>query len=598
MVLDMKKNIFFGMLLSLITFLFIFIPNVKAEETGFEFTYSASVYENEGFVNYTTTFNENTIYNNIKEYGVDIEGYKYIIIQNGDGNNIAIYLFNDLFTWNEFDSYSNKVSKSIMAAPKGINYTLIKYSYDNVVSDVYYYVSNGINSSSISPGIYEEGYFILRLATRNSKVYTNFDINYSYKYGSIENVLTKPSKPPSYEFNEDIVVTDISKIKVKFNLPEDTSNLYIDLKYKISQLGFGVGTLGDPFVSLKSIENDIEKTNIHTEKSYKNKDDIVEEMKKHINNYYDNIGAIHNGDENLELLIKDLNNIFKDDDYKEISIEAAIKNRFIENESLFDLLYPLALRYVNEDYCSGTYIVNLLPDSTVYEYTFEIDVYNYEGSINLNFISNLNYEIEYEYKTEINDYLTTINMKNYSALILIPKVKNLETGALTSIQSDIYLSGIYDIELWEDVESKNVLYRKSNYNYNVFSHYQNYNYLNAILYFIKKPVYDVDQYVTFDSRYYSYVVKTYLAEEVEIINPNTGVTISVSDISGLYDSDVSSIDFSLNEYLSDISDTANYFDYYFGKAWILLPFRIRAIILFIFNIICVSIIMRIGGYLK
>lgn len=513
----------------LMIFSFLFIPNVKA--------ISSDTYDMSSWID----INEFTL----PSKNINTEDYYIVIFERQD--NLGYRLF--YWTKNS-DEFIFVGANDNDIFPKTDTITIKKGSYSNPSwKNLYYFDETEAYSKKFQNSSSKTG-----ASFSSSKlIYTNIEIRTFGFYDIIWFDLSKVDFKSSYEFNEDINVTDISKIKVKFDLPEDTSNLYIDLKYKISQLGFGVGTLGDPYVSLKSIENDIEKTSISPKESFKNRDGIIEKMKEYVKNYYESINATHDGSENLELLIEKLNSISKYDEYKEINIEAAIKSIFIEIDVLFDDLYPLALRYVDEDYCSGTYIVNLLPDSTVYEYTFEVDVYNYEGSINLNFISNLNYEIEYEYKTEIEDYLTTINMKNYAALVLIPKVKNLETNALTSIQSDIYLSGIYDIELWEDVESKNVLYRKSNYSYNVFSHYQDYHYLNAILYFINKSIGDGSYYITFDSRYYNYTVKGYLSEEVEINNPNTNENINIGDISDLFEYGISeSNKFTFNSFLRPI----------------------------------------------
>lgn len=513
----------------MMVFSFIFIPRVKAENVEDNLLIDASKEEFSDFIPFvtdesTTKFRGTVTKEQVKAVydalNYDIETYDKFLIVLTKGSKVIENLV--LYNSNDSISYYTEVNQF------GSNVL----NFNKKVKIVGYFLENPTNV--------EDKDFIVVAGGDNLIAYREFD----------SSILE--SKPKSYTFNEDIVVTDLSKIKVQFKLPSNTSNLAIDFKYKISQLGFGVGTLGDPYVSLKSIENNIEKTSINSFKSYRNRDHLIEEMKNCVSNYYNSIGATHDGSKSFDTLISKLNSISRYDDHKNLEIESAIKSVFVENDELFVTLYPLALRYVDQDYCSGTYVVSLLPDSTVYEYTFEVDVYNYEGSINLNFTSNLNYEIDYEYKSDLNNFLTTINMDNYSALILIPKVKNLESGSLSSISSDVYLSGIYDINLLEDIDSKNVLYHHSDYDYSVFSHYQDYHYLNATLLFVKKSFGSVNNTITFDSRYYSYVTKFNLSDEVTINNPNTGEDIIIGDISDFYDYGLDNKKFTFNSFLKPI----------------------------------------------
>lgn len=574
----------------MMVFSFIFIPGFKVSATqtvdgqfiyGDSYQYvSATDYDFSNFnftynnITYTKDYLYEIIENYLNDNNYTIDDFTYIfistpknvIISDDTMNSIQIELFSDeiapandvCFHFSGYDSQS-----------RFLKYQSSDKSWQGAAASKYAHLKINLSDNSVStithqyPQYLPYYSFAVRsmYSNKSYNIYSNYVSNtflvskqYDFKIYSTfyydENLIN--FKPKSYTFNEDIVVTDISKIKVKFKLPSNTSNLAIDFKYKISQLGFGVGTLGDPYVSLKSIENNIEKTSINSFKSYRNQDHLIEEMKNCVSNYYNSIGATHDGSKRFDTLISKLNSISRYDDHKNLEIESAIKSVFVEDDELFVTLYPLALRYVDQDYCSGTYVVSLLPDSTVYEYTFEVDVYNYEGSINLNFTSNLNYEIDYEYKSDLNNFLTTINMDNYSALILIPKVKNLETGSLSSISSDVYLSGIYDINLLEDIDSKNVLYHHNDYDYSVFSHYQDYHYLNATLLFVKKSFGSVNNTITFDSRYYSYVTKFNLSDEVTINNPNTGEDIIIGDISDFYDYGLDNKKFTFNSFLKPI----------------------------------------------
>lgn len=333
-------------------------------------------------------------------------------------------------------------------------------------------------------------------------------------------------KPKSYTFNEDIDVTNISKVKVKFDLPSDTKNLNLSLNYSITGMNI-FGTIGQPYIALKSINEDGKEQTDISNTDRVDYDTLVanacviadcDQYKDWKTNPFEEMLDGITEDKVNNFLNSHVTDISKWDSFREIT------NKIINRQ------YNYANHYVDD------YNMTLLPDSTVNGYSLEFDTFNYNGSLHLNFTSNLNYTIEYEYMSENEDYFTTINMKDYAALIMIPKVYDRNNEIQSSISSDIYLSGKYDIELWESIESKNVLYRKSNYEDIVFSHYQHRLYPNAVLYFIKKPVDNstMDLYIKFDSRYYSYVTKTNLAEEVVINNPNTGEDVTIGDISYLY----------------------------------------------------------------
>lgn len=588
MILDVKKNIFFGILLSLITFLFIFIPGfkVKAEDDyvlkptdvlissdDLKSVSGDAIKGNLTYADIQEIMSNNPDYDFVNEY-------KYFVILlshweryvnfdgNINGNVLEIMFYNKQPVISDTNLVTNEMNR--------LTYTVGRINYNSYID---------FDNLDLTQSLKYEGLY--RSSTNISKEFAN-DGNYYLAFDNLN-----PSsyiKPQSYEFNEDIDVTNISKVKVKFDLPSDTKNLNLSLNYSITGMNI-FGTIGQPYVALKSINEDGKEQTDISNTDRVDYDTLVsnacviadcEQYKDWKTNPFEEMLDGITEDKVNNFLNSHVTDISKWDSFREIT------NKIINRQ------YNYANHYVDD------YNMSLLPDSTVNGYSLEFDTFNYNGSLHLNFTSNLNYTIEYEYMSENEDYFTTINMKDYAALIMIPKVYDRNNEIQSSISSDIYLSGKYDIELWESIESKNVLYRKSNYEDIVFSHYQHRLYPNAVLYFIKKPVDNstMDLYIKFDSRYYSYVTKTNLAEEVVINNPNTGEDITIGDISNLFDSNLENDDFSILDYLDDIKDTADYFDYYFNKGWKLLPFRIRAIILFIFNIMCVAIVLKIGGYKK
>lgn len=350
--------------------------------------------------------------------------------------------------------------------------------------------------------------------------------------------------PTSYEFNENIDVTDISKIKVNFELPEDTSNLNLELDYSVKVLGdfYYEGYIGEPHIILKSLDENNNTLIDVVNNSYLDRDTIIT-----------NMCAIANCEN------------FKTDSFNEMLTNISMDKveNFIYNSGAVpidqrDNFRDLAQKLIDYDYCTSLYYFNtfnmsLLRDSTVYEYSLEIDTIDLDSTLNLNFISNLNYSIEYEYTVDNEDYYITVDMNDYSALVLVPKVYDIDNNISASFLSDIYLNGIYDIELWKDLESRTVLNRYDNYKSNVFSHYFHRDYNSSVLYFVNKDINSANSYIKFDSRYYSYALKKYLNEEVIITNPNTGEDMNIPDISDLYkyESDVDSR-FSFNSFLKPI----------------------------------------------
>ncbi len=499
----------------MMVFSFLFIPGVKADD-GYEFH---DINELELF-DYEIT--EDYLYNtfnvdkNIYPYVFLATGYKSSTVPKDTTVYIKLYFFKDkpnliankfvlwdIPRWNF--NFSDNVSALV---PTAANISFKVGGKQDINSKI------SLKSvDNISGNFNIEGYFYY---------FSNYDVSYS----DSDDSAIPSSKPQSYTFNEDIDVTNISKVKVKFNLPSDTKNLNLSLNYSITGMN-DFGTIGQPYVALKSINEDGKEQIDISNTDHVDYDTLVasacvivncDQYKDWKTNPFEEMLNGINEDKVDYFLNNHVSDITKWDSFREIT------NKIINKH------YNYANHYVDD------YNMTLLPDSTVNGYSLEFDTFNYNGNLHLNFTSNLNYTIEYEYMSDNKDYFTTINMKDYAALIMIPKVYDRNNEIQSSISSDIYLSGKYDIEFWESMESKNVLYKKSDYDDIVFSHYHHRLYPNTILYFIKKPVDDsnMDLYIKFDNRYYSYVVKRTLSEEVVINNPNTGEDITIGDISDLY----------------------------------------------------------------
>lgn len=381
------------------------------------------------------------------------------------------YFFNDLDIEN--NNYRFTLSNDA--------YAPITVGYSTSNGRIRFYKSKATNAGQLSydaiskPVTNTNTGFKYFEANDSSGVYilTNFDL----KNSSGEVIIPQNYKvePTSYEFNEDIDVTDISKIKINFELPEDTRNLEVDIKWTFDNYTSG----GNGFITTPYLEF------------------------KH-----------SNGDISLSQDITNLN---------------------------------------GGDWFSDNYIATLLPDSDITEISLIVDTVKASGLLKANFSSKFPYSISYEYIEEVEDYFVTINMDDYASISLIPKVYNIESSISSSISSPIYKYGIYDVEIWEDLETKKVIDRWDNHSTSQFIYPMYSGYKNCIIHFIKKEVDASERYIKFDSRYYSYVVKKYLNEEVTIINPNTNENITIPDTSDLYKYD-SPVDkrFSFNSFLKPI----------------------------------------------
>lgn len=485
-------------------------------------------------VNYNgVNYNDEWVYNKLLEYGYDLRDYEYVTFNayltgsyyirldawngdfpvvtssSGNSNKSLIFNINKKDKWVHFEYYMN--SGNVIKSDQNSSSSTSSTGYLT-------YVNTSTYPRGTVSGVNDIVY--------NGKTYTFDEFDWSFL------------PPTSYEFNEDIDVTDISKIKINFELPEDTRNLGLELDFSIKGLTENAGTIGAPYVSLTSKdENNYDQVDII------DFDYGVSERANLISNMCDIVDCWDTFDSTkysatFETCIDNLEKIDSVDINKPRLIKEELSNWY--TDEYVDKLYDSALILVNKTYILNTSYSNklymsLLPDSTTYKYSLEIDTINYQGLLNLNFISNLNYSIEYEYVVDNVDYYVTIDMSKYSALVLIPKVYYGDTNTSASFLSDMYLNGTYDIELWEDLESKNVLERYNNYNNSVFSHYFDYHYKSSILYFINKNIGVDGSYIKFDSRYYNYALKNNLTEEVIITNPNTGEDMTIPDISDLYD---------------------------------------------------------------
>ena len=272
-------------------------------------------------------------------------------------------------------------------------------------------------------------------------------------------------------------------------------------------------------------------------------------------------------------------------------------------------------------------------NSTVY-YNFVIDTRNFNDNLFLNFDSYYNYEVEIynsDGTTEVlyntgstlasNDYLpsynmVTVDLSDYSGIVLMPKVFSTTDNLgliYNAIKYDrdyrIYLNGVYDIyirstpgnylTLTDTFKSYSNPYFSKRFKYISFVDNKNTNLIRIV----KSSSLNNNNFITFDSNMYSYSLIS-SSDEVVIL-PDANLPDNTIN-SGTIDEDVSldeannifeDSELSITKFINDIDETLKYvhnvFNIFFNK----LPILIQSLFIFVFNIVCIFMLLRMGGWL-
>ena len=239
-------------------------------------------------------------------------------------------------------------------------------------------------------------------------------------------------------------------------------------------------------------------------------------------------------------------------------------------------------------------------DSKIVRVSFVIDKYDYPDSLKVKFESLYDYDVTYEYKETVKDYYVTIDMNNYMSATLIPKVHDNTLGSDTSLYSPIYLVGEYNIKIYDNYVSEDnnsLLIEYKNYHENSFAydfHYKDNSYFEqyeTVMHFIKNASYSKVNKITFDTRYYSYSLKTHVLENTTIVSPNTGQEITIGSI------DVNPNEFTDSTgFLQQMESTSKIFNEMFENFFYSLPGILQGFLLFIWNGLLIMLCLSLGGY--
>lgn len=208
--------------------------------------------------------------------------------------------------------------------------------------------------------------------------------------------------------------------------------------------------------------------------------------------------------------------------------------------------------YVNREYAEYTNDFNMYSYSAPFKYedvdhgfydeTQELnyyyayyDVSNISDIVILNIDSTVTFTVSYGYLENYTDTFVTLNLKNYSGIILYPKA-NIYNG---------------DYRFYLDNANINVIHY---HNGNIVNIYENISsniyYINQLEYQDLKRFYLIennkikeDSYITFNTNYFSYQLVEKTTDSITIVNPNTGKEEIINSIdTSKYINKINSVD--------------------------------------------------------
>lgn len=558
----MNKKILFSIFIGFS--LFMFFDNVKAATT--EITLNTAIDQEELLNNFFVTkeeigIDETVFQNAINSFNIDTDKYDYIISYRKNSST-SIYLY--CWKWEKSSTFEAEPSISFLDYTGNQN----MYWFNFVVR-----FSSG-KSYELSYDIYNDkkGSSFNYISIENNIIGFNYDSNKKLKYmRSVYRILEtsidlKLGTSALYDYNHNA-----------YN-PKRISSFMIDdgeLCYSINKgdIFFDKDLSPSWIPKTHSYENTIDTTDISKIKIKFKNPNIVEgdSFNPALSFYMKFTGPYSN------LISKPvLNYTFSSKDTGNIL------------ESNLDFLNDLVL---NEDDANNRYYYyqgELNFDYTYYYSNFYIviDTYNYSKDLYLKFSSSLEFDLEFEYKENLNDYYKTINMNDIYGLYLIPNTKNKE------VYSTIYTKGTYNIYLSDTTSNETEILQKG---YNDVQFTRNFQISNVgYLILFENVDYNTDKdddyYITIDTRYYSYAIKKMLSTDTKIWNPVTDETITVNPGVKITDSESFSdlVNNAFETFIPDIKNVMKLISYWFNS----LPGVLRYFYVFIFFMILAYLLLK------
>lgn len=202
-----------------------------------------------------------------------------------------------------------------------------------------------------------------------------------------------------------------------------------------------------------------------------------------------------------------------------------------ENTCYDKYIYRDNVYYTNEE---NMYLVSFPfkfedRDHGYYDETQELDYFyvyydvsNISDIVNLSIDSTKQFSVELGYMEDYVDTFVEIDLKNYSGIVLFPKV-NLYNGDYIFYlkNADVNIHHYYKnnlVNIYKNITAETYLINQVEY--------QDRN----RYYLIENNKVDQDSYISFDTRYFSYQLLNTTSESVTILNPNTNENQNISSI--------------------------------------------------------------------
>ena len=572
MILDVKKNIFFGILLSLITFLFIFIPGSKVSAGEPISTVGTNIYNLEDCTYFTYTEEQidnliTTAKAKLVEKGVNADAFNkfnLVAYKGTYGNEIRFYLYND------YDIDNNRITFDFTGTP-------------SVPFKVHYYYSNGImiysKRNATDPGKLVYDYFnspktnvnsFFNYAENNdgSGVYilTNFDlknqsneviisqnygvknINFDYQYDKKRGPLDKLYSI-DYIFDSNTFTSDTA-IQYEIN--------YIDEyeKYSDENISSYLYLNGFKFYGLVN-DNGL----YHWEELDNTSNSYVDDYEDYYQDgkYYFNVKKMNLDFTNYEKII--FRSIFFNDNYLESAVTRSNNEKISRDDVFYNTVFGPT--YLNMQFdTKELFYLNMT--STLSEYKSRWYTWDYSDSD--------------PYKQPYLNYfdLTTSQFVSESHGLPLYYANDLNYDFIEKHDVVIGTSTNKGVVITEEFKKRSVAglvftYREQ-FTYNVIFEFKD-------LYFSYNNTNDNEKKIYIDKD-----GNRYQDDGVKASNTNVEQFEGTNALENITD------------FLNDLRLTSDYFNYNFELNWNKLPGNIQGLILFVFNMSCILVILRIGGY--
>lgn len=606
MILDVKKNIFFGILLSLITFLFIFIPGFKVSATqtvdgqfiyGDSYQYvSATDYDFSNFnftynnITYTKDYLYEIIENYLNDNNYTIDDFTYIfistpknvIISDNTMNSIQIELFsneiapasNICFHFRgydfegefirsassssgaEFINTSKSVHLKINLSDNSVSSMTVKYPeylphsswavrsmYSNKSYNIYsnYFSNNFLVSKQYDFKIYSTFYYDENLL---SSPVINYDYQYDKKRGPLDKLYSIDYIFDSNTFNSDIAIQyEINYIDEYEKYSDENISSYLYLN------GFKFYGLvnDDGLYHWEELDN--------TSNSYVDDyEDYYQDGK-----YYFNVKKMNLDFTNYEKII--FRSIFFNDNYLESAVTRSNNEKISRDDVFYNTVFGPT--YLNMQFDTKEFFY-LNITSTLSEYKSRWYTWDYSDSD--------------PYKQPYLNYfdLTTSQFVSESHGLPLYYANDLNYDFIEKHDVVIGTSTNKGVVITEEFKKRSVAglvftYREQ-FTYNVIFEFKD-------LYFSYNNTNDNEKKIYIDKD-----GNRYQDDGVKASNTNVEQFEGTNALENITD------------FLNDLRLTSDYFNYNFELNWNKLPGNIQGLILFVFNMSCILVILRIGGY--